>query len=291
VLEPVCDVSAVVSATMRLLNQMLPPDITVRCEVEPDIGIHLSPTAMKRLLFNLVSNARDAMAGQGTLAVSLRCKGERASLEVTDTGCGMDEATRNKVFEPFFTTKKRGEGTGLGLHAVASIVQHSHGSIHVASEPGHGTSFVIDWPAEATKQEAVPLVSSPKVRPVHGVVLLAEDESGVRFVMEETLRRAGYDVRVAQNGDEALALASEPTDYVAACIDGIMPGAPSSLVIEQLTKTHPETPVLLCSGHLPADLAARGLLSLTVRLLDKPFGPARLREELELAIGRRAAAA
>jgi two-component system cell cycle sensor histidine kinase/response regulator CckA len=270
---------------MRLLHQVFLRGIEVSCEIEPAIAVRVSPTAFKRLLFNLVANARDAMDGHGTLRVTLRRAGTRALLEVTDTGGGMSEATRKQVFDPFFTTKPRGAGSGLGLHVVASIVERSHGSVHVRSEPGRGSSFVIDWPAQVVaKADLRPRVTPSDHRPVHGVVLLAEDESLVRAVMEETLRRAGYDVRVARDGDEALELASEPIDYVAACIDGVMTGAPSAKVIEHLSETHPRTPILLCSGYLPADLAARGLVGPSVHLLAKPFGPARLREELELVI-------
>jgi len=106
--------------------------------------------------------------------------------------------------------------------------------------------------------------------------------------MAETIRDAGFDVVEAIDGDEGKRLALDSTDYVAACIDGVMPGAPSSEVIDSFQQSHPGRPVLLCSGYMPTELANRGLLKPGVTLLAKPFAPSRLREELETAIERSA---
>jgi DNA-binding NtrC family response regulator len=102
--------------------------------------------------------------------------------------------------------------------------------------------------------------------------------------MAETIRSAGYQVIEASDGDEAKGLALEDVDYIAACIDGVMPGAPSSDVIDCFQKAHPGRPVLLCSGYMPDELANRGLLKAGVTLLAKPFAPSRLRQELRTAI-------
>jgi signal transduction histidine kinase/CheY-like chemotaxis protein len=283
---PVCDVSAMITNMAGLMQRVLPDRIELISVVESDLVARVSETDLRRLVFNLVSNARDAIEDTGTINISLGAHDDRITLRVSDTGCGMDDATKARIFDPFFTSKAPGRGTGLGLHSVDDVVRRTHGSIEVESRIGHGSSLSITWPAESRR------IASPRTLPAEhaqtagsgGIVLLAEDEPLVRKIMAETLLAAGYDVVEACDGDEGKRLALETTDYAAACIDGVMPGASSSDVIDSFQEAHPGRPVLLCSGYMPAELANRGLLKDGVTFLAKPFAPSRLQEELKTVI-------
>lgn len=281
---PACDLSSSVAAAATLLRRMLPDTIKLESKLEPGIAARIDSMELRRLLFNLVTNARDSIDGTGTITVSLFAVEETSVLKVSDTGCGISEEKLGRVFEPFYTTKKGKKGTGLGLHLVKEILADSKGKLEVESKVGEGSSFAISWPsAKAPVKTLQPACHVRAVKSV-GTVLLAEDEANVRGVMAQAIRNCGYDVTEASNGDEGKQLAIETTDFVAACIDGVMPGAPSSEVIDEFLKHHPGRPVLLCSGYMPSDLADRDLVRPDVTFVAKPFSPSRLVEELTTAI-------
>jgi PAS domain S-box-containing protein len=141
------DLRDVVGRSESLLRRLIGEDVkleTALCD-EP-VVVRADPTQLDQVVMNLAVNAREAMPGGGTLAISVKREGNEAVLAVADTGVGIDEATRDRIFEPFFTTKPVGEGTGLGLSTVDGIVAQSGGAISVTSEPGEGTVFVIRLP-------------------------------------------------------------------------------------------------------------------------------------------------
>ncbi|MCX5747302.1 MAG: ATP-binding protein [Proteobacteria bacterium] len=272
----VVDVSAVVQRTLRALQSIVGGAIALDTEVASGCFVAIADDDLRRLLFNLVTNARDSIAGAGTVTVTLRAvDDDRVRVDVRDTGRGMDEATRARLSEAFFTTKPEGQGTGLGLHSVARIVARTHGQLAIDSTPGCGTNVTVSWPAATTPGPTV----APSVRAVGvedrsemiGTVIVAEDEPLVRALLVRTLERAGYVVRACEDGDRALAVVDELATCVALCIDGVMPGRPTADV--------------LCSGHLPADLQQRGLLGPGVTFLAKPFSPGRLRDVLANLVG------
>src|SRR5208283_1597958 len=141
----------------------MPQNIAFELQLEEGLPeIHADPGQVERVLINLSTNARDAMPDGGKITFSTsRVRGDEAPLHsgrgidqylrlrVTDTGCGMDEATRQRVFEPFFTTKPRGKGTGLGMPVVYGLMQSHDGLIDVSSEPGKGTSISLFFPIPA----------------------------------------------------------------------------------------------------------------------------------------------
>ncbi|HEY5062821.1 MAG TPA: ATP-binding protein, partial [Gemmatimonadaceae bacterium] len=210
ILRPaVLDVNDVVGEMSSMLTRLIREDV----HLEVKLGVNVQPIFVDRgqleqILMNLAVNARDAMPGGGALVVETsnmhpdaRSGAMRAGVEagpcvalcVSDTGTGMDAATKARMFEPFFTTKAAGQGTGLGLSTVYGIVKQSGGSIHVDSEPGLGTTFRICFPrhehtapAAETAAESAPLLAAPGA-----TVLLVEDDPSVRGAVRSMLERIG----------------------------------------------------------------------------------------------------
>jgi two-component system, cell cycle sensor histidine kinase and response regulator CckA len=202
-----------------------------------------------------------------------------AVLTASDTGVGMDETTRARVFEPFFTTKGPGRGTGLGLATTWATITHAGGWVKVDSSPGQGSTFTIGLPL-AELGPASAAVTSPRGQVAPGAprtVLLAEDEPGVRKVMADALRGAGWQVLEAENADAALAVArAHPGKIALLCTDGVMPGSPLSVLVEGFRGLNPEAPVLVCTGHVDEELVRRGVAEGELSLLRKPFRPPEL---------------
>jgi CheY-like chemotaxis protein len=207
-------------------------------------------------------------------------------LAVSDTGVGMNAATRERIFEPFFTTKPEGQGTGLGLATVFGIVSQSGGTIWVYSEPGRGTTFKIYLPrAEAPTPSAGPAAPRPVLRG-NETVLLVEDDDGVRFVGEATLKRLGYAVVSARTGDEALRASAAHSGRIAILVsDIVMPGMSGPELRTRLIGERPDIKVLFVSGYAPDATVRHGVLEPGVAFLEKPFGPEalgrRVREVLD----------
>jgi two-component system, cell cycle sensor histidine kinase and response regulator CckA len=143
------DLARAVNEMPRLLRQLVGARVALEIDAPDPVFIHADPAQIEQVLLNLALNARDAMPDGGLLRMSCHRRGELAELCVTDTGHGMDDATRLSAFEPFFTTKPRSQGTGLGLALVQGIMEASGGSIQLRSAPGEGTSFTLSWPALA----------------------------------------------------------------------------------------------------------------------------------------------
>jgi CheY-like chemotaxis protein len=155
----------------------------------------------------------------------------------------------------------------------------------VSSKLGAGTRFEISWPEAPAKVGRSAAVASARrsntLAPGAGTIIVVEDEPQVRALIVRTLERAGYSVLEAADGDAALDLVQGTADNCRAlCVDGVIPGATSSDVIEAFTRRYPTSPVLLISGHLPSSLEERGLLAQSATLLPKPFEPQRLCELL-----------
>jgi two-component system cell cycle sensor histidine kinase/response regulator CckA len=211
VLQPkVLDLNKLVGSLSTMLQRLLGEDVDLRLVMPPDLGrVNADPGQIEQVLMNLAVNSRDAMLQGGILTIETGNvlldetyasrhiglqHGSYILLAVSDTGCGMDEATKARLFEPFFTTKGAGRGTGLGLSTVFGIVKQSGGSVDVYSEPGHGTSVKvylprIDQPVviEAEKQKR-------KIARGTETILLVEDDEMVRTLVRETLVREGYKV-------------------------------------------------------------------------------------------------
>jgi two-component system, cell cycle sensor histidine kinase and response regulator CckA len=242
-------------------------------------------------------NARDAMPDGGRLSVTTRAvtaphdhrsdgePGPFLLLTVSDTGVGMPPEVLERVFEPFFTTKPQGRGTGLGLSTVYGIVEQSGGFIRLDSEPGRGTRFEIYLP-RTTEGAAVPTPCGTGAPRGAGVVLLVEDEAAVRSVTRRMLERFGYQVRVAENGDEAVRLLDEDGERVDLLItDVVMPGISGQEVAERARRRHPSIRVLFMSGYTDEAISRHGMLDEGVEFLHKPFSPETLAHRVSQVIG------
>jgi two-component system cell cycle sensor histidine kinase/response regulator CckA len=197
------------------------------------------------------------------------------SVTITDTGAGMDEATRQNIFEPFFTTREVGEGTGLGLATVYGVMQQNAGWIDVNSELGAGTSFSLHFP-RIDHRAIVPVGLPTSLREAHGgeTVLLVEDQEAVREFLRAVLEDSGYKVVEAGNGAEALIVAAGRSDEIQLLItDVIMPGINGRELAERLSLERPNLKTIFMSGYLADVIAHSGVLDRDVAFLQKPVTP------------------
>jgi CheY-like chemotaxis protein len=208
--------------------------------------------------------------------------GRYAAIRISDTGHGMDEATREQVFVPFFTTKGAGEGTGLGLSTCYGIVAGHGGAITVETAPGAGSTFSVYLPlTEAPVEDPLPWATAPLAG--HGRILFVDDEPALTAIGQRMLERLGFQATVASSGEEALArLQADPEGYALVLTDQTMPGLTGLDLVAALRPLSPHVPVIVMTGFL-GDLAFDTLTELRVgEVLAKPFTV----EELAEAIRR-----
>jgi CheY-like chemotaxis protein len=184
------------------------------------------------------------------------------------------------VFEPFFTTKGVGKGTGLGLSTVYGIIQQNHGTIHVSSHPGRGTTFEIVLPAAPEGEEAKPAAPPLESRRGTETILVAEDEPGVRNLVCEMLEQLGYTVLRAADGFEALRVLEERRSVDVLLTDVIMPALGGPELAKRVRALVPGTKVIYMSGYTDDTLASYGLSQPDTAYIQKPFTPAALAEKL-----------
>ena len=288
VLEPkVIDLNSVVDNLKKILQRVIGEDVELTTVLAAELAaVKADVSQIEQILMNLAVNARDAMPSGGKLTIETtnadydperqqRSDGssEFVMLAVTDTGTGMDEATKARIFEPFFTTKQPGKGTGLGLATVYAIVTQAGGFIWVYSELGHGTSFKIYLPqvdAVATTA-AVARVDLPRGTET---VLLVEDAAAVRAVARQVLQRQGYNVLEASDGEDALHLAARYQGTIDLVLtDVVMPRAGGRELAERLLTVRRDTRVLYMSGYTDDSVVRHGILEGGVAYLQKPFSP------------------
>ena len=272
----------VLRQVMPLLERTLPKSITIRNEVKLiDAGIEADETQLEQVLVNLALNAKDAMDGAGTLTIAADVDPEahKVHILVTDTGCGMDAATRRRAFEPFFTTKPQGKGTGLGLSTVWGIVQSHGGTVTVESQPGRGSTFKIVLPLSKAKPTTLPTRVLSEQAIVRGTVLLVDDEAAVRSTSKRLLERMGLDVVAAENGAEALdAYSKHEADIRLVILDMGMPVMGGAECFRRL-RERSDVPVLIATGY-SNDEEAQSLVSAGAMILEKPFSSQQFKSEV-----------
>jgi two-component system cell cycle sensor histidine kinase/response regulator CckA len=297
ILQPqVVDINALVKQLEKLLLRLISEEVELVITLAPDASpARVDPASVEQILVNLAVNARDAMPEGGRLTIetanvevddayatthSTIKPGRYVMLAVTDTGEGMDSATRARVFEPFFTTKDEGKGSGLGLATVYGMVKQNGGAIWVYSEPGHGSVFKVYLPPAATRTTASPRVEQGRREsdPTHGweTVLVVEDEDAVRALAREVLVRHGYVVLEARHGVDALRVAERHTDDIHLLVtDVVMPHMGGRQLAERLSSGRPNMKILFMSGYTDQAIVHRELTP-GAAFLQKPFAPAAL---------------
>ena len=291
VVEPrVVSLNTVVEGLQKILRRVIGEDIDLAITLAPDLGaVRADVGQLEQVLMNLAVNARDAMPTGGRLTIETAnvehdpdyARDQEAAavrrfamLAVSDTGCGMDEATKARIFEPFFTTKEPGKGTGLGLATVYGIVKQAGGFIWVYSEPDQGTSFKVYLPEVDATAERPTAVPGARVPGGTETVLLVEDAAAVRAVTKQVLERQGYKVLEAADGEAALQLAQRhrgPIDLL--LTDVVMPRLSGRELAGQFARLRPDTRVLYASGYTDDSVVRHGILESGTAYLQKPFSP------------------
>jgi two-component system cell cycle sensor histidine kinase/response regulator CckA len=299
----VLNLNDTVTGLIEMLPRVIGDHIQTTARLDPNIGlVRADASQMEQVLVNLVLNARDAMptAGQLTIetggveldqerlaAESLTLgPGRYVMLAISDTGTGMDRATREHAFEPFFTTKPKGKGTGLGLATVYGIVDQSGGGIAIDTAPGRGTAVRIYLPttdaaADVEQPRAVPVTASAGKE----TVLLVDDNDAVRELASNALRRRGYTVIEARSGEEAIDWATRTNGRPDLLVtDVVMPGLSGPNLAARLVQDNASLRVLYMSGYTDDAMPAHGKFWGGVPLLQKPFSPGQLAERVRQAL-------
>ncbi|MCX5814805.1 MAG: response regulator [Proteobacteria bacterium] len=285
-----------VKNTSKLLKRFLTEDIELKKRLSRETLVIMGDaTQIDQILINLAVNARDAMQMGGILSIETNMitlddefirmhgygePGKYVLLSVSDTGHGMDEATKARIFDPFFTTKVVGKGTGLGLSTVYGIVKQHNGYITVYSEHGRGTTFRIYLPSVDIEKEQ-------KASPVHNIqkgsetVLIAEDDPGIRKFTREILQRYGYTIIEAIDGEEAVRTFMENRNRIGLIIlDVVMPGKNGKEVYDEIVKTDPGMKFLFTSGYTRDIMLDKGIREDAVDFIPKPLLPDELLKKI-----------
>jgi two-component system, cell cycle sensor histidine kinase and response regulator CckA len=284
------DLGALVHDVQRLLHRLVGPRIAIEIVTQAQPLVSADPSLLEQVLVNLVVNARDAMPEGGRLEIRIETAAAEpdsaphgtARITVTDSGVGMDEATRARIFEPFFTTKAH--GTGLGLASSYGIIQQHGGDITVESEPSRGTRFIVSLPCVAPGQgvhKRAPSSSRPP--PARGTVLVVDDEDAVRRTILRLVQALGYSALEARSGVDAKARVAAHDGRIDILLcDIAMPGEDGRDLAAELVKTRPGLSVVFMSGYSTDMQALRVEGAL---FLQKPFGREELGERLGEAAG------
>jgi PAS domain S-box-containing protein len=306
----IVEVNSIISNLERSLLRLIGENIDVVChlhDLKDGAYIKVDPSQLNQLILNLAVNARDAMRTGGTLTLetstmlidnetrpSCLCEdctpGEYVLINITDTGVGMSDEVKAHVFEPFFTTKDEGEGTGLGLATSYGIVRQSGGYIAIESEVGKGTTVKIYFPrVPAPPPPSYKKPISSKLPTGTETILVLEDDVSVRHISVRLLRKLGYEVIEAANGDDAKRLISDRASGKIQLLltDMVMPQMSGRRFADWLRQTRPDTKIIFISGYLEESLHPRDRRDDGMFFLPKPFDSEQLankvREVLDAA--------
>lgn len=287
ILQPqIVSFNSILGDLARLLRRLIGEDIELVFDAEPTLGAaQVDPGQFEQAIINLALNARDAMPEGGKISLTTKNielddlddpnipPGRYVLVAMSDTGQGMDEATKSRIFEPFFTTKDQGKGTGLGLAMVYGFVKQSNGYIEVSSEVGRGTTMRVYLPRVDTSAPTHPPAEPPKfVMPVGTeTVLLVEDEEAVRVLSRNILKSCGYKVLEAQDGLEGLAIAQQAGAIDLLVTDLIMPRMGGKQLADAVLESRPCIRLLFLSGYAEGAVTNRSIRCDSMPFLQKPF--------------------
>jgi two-component system cell cycle sensor histidine kinase/response regulator CckA len=307
ILEPRnIDLNQVIRDTSGLLEKLIGAQIEVNIQLASDLkAVRADRSQLEQVFINLCVNARDAMPHGGRLQIKTSnteldeeyCRrhvygrpGSYVCLTVSDTGTGMDQATRERIFEPFFTTKEVGKGTGLGLATALGVVNQHGGSIEVKSELGKGSSFLVYLPVIENAAELDAQQVDTRVVGGTETILVADDHDGVRDTTREILEQLGYRVILARDGEEAIKEFTASSKEIALLLlDVVMPRLSGPDAYATISDSNPGVPVIFTTGYSDEASWMRPTFGSRAVLLQKPYGPKvlarKIREVLDQKLG------
>jgi PAS domain S-box-containing protein len=293
----IVDLRDVFTSAERILASAVGEDVELDLErADLPCTARVDPAQIEQVLLNLGINARDAMPSGGRLGIAVKRErlvtgrgalpaGEYVALVVSDSGVGMTPDVRERIFEPFFTTKSFAQGSGLGLSLVYGIVTGSGGTIEVDTAPGRGTVFTIRLPFVEGSEAPEPQREPGEPPGGTETILVVEDDEMVRGITVRTLRALGYKILLAEDGVDALEVASRHRGTIDLVLtDVVMPRLGGPELVEKLRATRPDVRALFVSGYSEAALEDRGLLARLGTFLDKPYASAALAQKLREAL-------
>ena len=307
IIQPL-DLSALVREIATLLESSMPRTVALDLRLSDSLpAIEGDAAQIQQLIMNLVINGAEAIGDRpaGSVTVITRLQvvdaayiqqmlestevtpGMYVTLEVEDTGSGMDEETLSRMFDPFFTTKFAGRG--LGLAAALGIVRGHKGALAVRSAPGEGSHFAVLFPPCPGKPVQPRSVAAAKRSVGQGTILVVDDEEVVRETARSILERLGYDVIIAEDGSKGVELfrtLESQIDLV--LIDLTMPVMSGEEALEQLKAIRPDVPVILASGYDQTEAMRRFTGKPLAGFIQKPFTAAHLAEQVKLALEQQA---
>jgi PAS domain S-box-containing protein len=301
----VINVNSVVTETSHMLRRIIGEDIRLVTNLCDTLeNSRLDPNQVGQVVLNLAINARDAMPEGGVLHLETANvdldnayaqehppvqPGRYVMLAVSDTGTGIDKSILPRIFDPFFTTKEVGKGTGLGLSIVYGIVKQSGGYVWGYSEPAHGTTFKLYFPAIAAPLENPLVCNDAYSEPSGQTILIVEDETTIRGNVRECLQQLGYHVVEAENGEAALQVCEQLQGKIDLVLsDLVMPGMGGYELAGRLAQRHPAVRMLFMSGYTEDSAARRDILLQGSAFLQKPFSVADLSTAVHQALAVRA---
>ncbi len=276
-------------------------EIQIRTTTHPDpLVVEADNSQIEQVLLNMFINAWQAMPSGGELYLKTRgvameesfCSlhqiqpGQFAHITITDTGIGMDEATRQRIFDPFFTTKEKGRGTGLGLASAYGIIKNHGGAITVYSEPGYGATFNIYLPLSAKTVPEEKATTTEAIWKGSETILLVDDEAMIIEVGKAMLEKIGYRVIIARDGKAALAELRERGSQIDLVIlDMIMPEMDGEHTFTRIREMLPRLPVILSSGYSINGQASKIMDRGCNGFIQKPFSLTVLSRKLREVLG------
>ncbi len=280
------------------LKRMIGEDIDIQWKPASDLpAVKMDVSQIDQVLLNLCVNAKDAIAGQGTVTITTEsahvdpvfsmasgaCEpGDYAVLSVTDTGCGMTSHTLEQVFEPFYTTKPVGEGTGLGLSTVYGIVKQNGGFLHVRSEPGKGSTFRVYipvWIGESSRKSE--LIVPEDLGDRKAAILVVDDDPMFRDMTKEMVKKLGYSSVEAKGPEEAAGRTEVFSQIHLLITDVIMPKINGDQLYTAMKAAHPELQCLFMSAYTHTVVSfAAGTSDGSTAFIQKPFSMKQMAEKL-----------
>jgi two-component system cell cycle sensor histidine kinase/response regulator CckA len=293
------DINGLILDSGKMFQRLLGEDFTLQTNLDSKAGRVLADHgSVHQVLMNLLVNARHAMPRGGAVTISTRREavgpggaarglelepGDYVALAVADDGVGMTEEVRSRIFEPFFSTKGE-QGSGLGLATVYGIVQQSKGAITVTSSPDKGAVFTVYLPRTTTsgkQDEGRTRALDVKPRQAFTVMVL-EDQDDVRSYTRRVLERSGYKVIEASRGEEAIAIALRSSEPIHLLVSDVILGSMNGLEVwNQFRQLRPACRLLFVSGYSDKVISERGVLTDGFTLLQKPYTPEALLEQVQ----------